>query len=221
MNTPKLTSHQQEVLLEMFRADEATSDAALHSAASLGLTRSDVFDLLGFEVDLVPVPGGSFLFQDQERVEVPAFLMGRTQVTVRQWQAIMGGDEEDSDLPKVNISWNDIQPFLKKLNAIINMDRPLDDRIQVGLPHEVEWEYAARAGQNTTYSGSDNADEVAWHSGNSGNRVHLVAQLKPNAWGLYDMSGNVWEWCCNVWDSALTKAVESFKAMKTRALTKL
>ena len=66
------------------------------------------------------------------------------------------------------------------------------------LPTEEEWEYAARGGQNYTYSGSDNLNEVGWHVGNSGNRTHPVAQKKSNGFGLYDMSGNVLEWCWDV-----------------------
>jgi formylglycine-generating enzyme required for sulfatase activity len=216
-----LSEHEKAVLVENIRADKDSCASALELAAATGSTASEIMDILGFECDFVSVPGGNFDFQGSQLVEVPAFLLGRTQVTVRQWQALMGGSEDDSDLPKVNVSWNDIQPFLAKLTAILNIGRPPEDQIVVDLPHEVEWEYAAKAGGDFTYSGSDDADEVAWHSGNSDNRVHPVAQLKPNAWGLYDMSGNVWEWCSNLWDSASTKAVESFKAMKTRALTKL
>lgn len=216
-----LTADQQEVLIQHLRGGQDSFEQAVEMAVSLGCTRADILGLLGFEADFVPVPSGSFDFQGEHTVEVPAFLMGRTQVTVRQWQSLMGGDEENSDLPKVNVSWNDIQPFMRRLTLLLNMGRSPDDQIIVDLPHEVEWEYAAKAGQNFTYSGSDNADEVAWHSGNSDNRVHPVAQLKPNAFGLYDMSGNVWEWCENAWDSTTATAVESYKALKKRALEML
>ena len=216
-----LTTDEREALIEQLRAGDDSFYAALEIAVSIGLTRTEIFGLLGFEADFVPISGGSFSFQDEHSIEVPAFFMGRTQVTVRQWQAIMGGDEKNSDLPKVNVSWDDIQPFLGRLTALMNIGRPPEDKIVVDLPHEVEWEYAAKAGQNFTYSGSDDADEVAWHSGNSGNRVHPVAQKKPNAWGLYDMSGNVWEWCSNLWDATTETAAATFKAMKTKALTKL
>ncbi|MCI6441525.1 MAG: formylglycine-generating enzyme family protein, partial [Spirochaetia bacterium] len=66
------------------------------------------------------------------------------------------------------------------------------------LPTEEEWQYAARGGQNYRYSGSDNLDEVGWYSSNSGNKTHPVAQKKSNGYGLYDMNGNVWEWCWDV-----------------------
>jgi formylglycine-generating enzyme required for sulfatase activity len=146
-------------------------------------------------------------------VDVQEFYMAQTEVTEGQWYALMGGDQpsrREMNLPKTEVNWHDCTAFCEKLGAILGCD--------VGLPHEVEWEYAARGGQNYTYAGSNNPDEVAWYSENSGNRTHPVGQKKPNGYGLYDMSGNVWEWCQNAYGS-VADAVNSYKKLvgKTRS----
>jgi len=100
-------------------------------------------------------------------------------------------------LPVVNVSWNAAMEYIKWLNAATGK--------KYRLPTEAEWEYAARGGHKiprapfrpTKYAGSNNVDEVAWHTGNSGSKVHAVATKNPNELGLYDMSGNVWEWCAD------------------------
>jgi formylglycine-generating enzyme required for sulfatase activity len=96
----------------------------------------------------------------------------------------------DPNRPVENVSWEDVQEFLRRLNA-------KEGGTQYRLPTEAEWEYAARAGSTTAYSFGDNSDrlgEYAWYAENSGGTTHPVGQRKPNAWGLYDMHGNVWEW---------------------------
>ncbi len=125
------------------------------------------------------------------------YYMGETQVTQALWQTVMGDNPSHfkDDImvkkhPVDSVSWNDCQEFIKKLNTLTGE--------QFRLPTEAEWEFAARGGnksRHTQYSGSDDIDSVAWYYGNSGSQTHPVAKKLPNELGLYDMSGNVWEWC--------------------------
>ena len=158
-------------------------------------------------MEFVLVPAGSFMmgadrnFEEASDDETPKhkvtiskpFYLGKYEVTQAQWAAIMGGNPSNvkgRSNPVEQVSWDDVQVFIKRLNAKEGGNR-------YRLPTEAEWEYAARAGTDSTFSfGDDTASlgQYAWYEGNSGEKPHPVGQKKPNAWGLYDMHGNVWEW---------------------------
>ncbi|NLA39893.1 MAG: formylglycine-generating enzyme family protein [Smithella sp.] len=121
------------------------------------------------------------------------FYIGKYEVTQGQWKAVMGENPSSfkncgDNCPVETVSWNDIQQFLQRLNSRSGK--------QYRLPTEAEWEYAARSGgKSEKYAGGNDVDAVAWYYKNSGSNTHPLGQKRPNGLGLYDMSGNVWEWC--------------------------
>lgn len=159
-------------------------------------------------VGMVFVKGGTFQMGsnvggDDEKpvhtVTVSNFYIGKYEVTQKQWQDIMGNNPshfKGDDLPVLQVSWNNVQEFIKKLNAKTGKN--------YRLPTEAEWEYAARGGSTgspTTYAGSNTINNVAWYDSNSKSKTHPVGQKQPNELGIYDMSGNVWEWCSDWYGS--------------------
>ena len=155
---------------------------------------------------MIPVNGGTFTmgatsemtepYDDEKpthQVTLSSYSIGETEVTQALWKAVMGSNPsyfKGDNLPVETVSWNDCQTFIRKLNGLTGR--------HFRLPTEAEWEYAARGGnqsRHTQYSGSDNIDEVAWYRENSGNKTHPVKTKQPNELGIYDMTGNVWEWC--------------------------
>jgi formylglycine-generating enzyme required for sulfatase activity len=159
-------------------------------------------------MEFVWVPGGSFMmgsdeseaFDDEQpvhEVRLGGFWIGRYPVTQGQWQKIMGNNPSKfisgDDFPVEMVSWNDAKAYIEKLSC--PSGQPF------ALPTEAQWEYAARSGgKNEKYAGGSNLDSVAWHRGNSGGKTHRVGTKTPNGLGIYDMSGNVWEWCEDLYE---------------------
>ena len=137
--------------------------------------------------------GGESRFYDAKPVHTVkltrGFWMLQTEVTQEMWKSVMGENPSNftgDKLPVENVSWDDCDEFCQKLRA---------KGLNVQLPTEAQWEYACRAGTTGDYAG--NMEEMTWYRANSGSKTHEVGLMKPNNWGLYDMHGNVWEWCAD------------------------
>jgi len=144
---------------------------------------------------------GSFLGKDNEtpphKVCLDGFWISRTEVSQAQYKKIMGTNsshfKKGGDYPVDHISWYDAKDFILKLNQKTNL--------LFNLPTEAQWEYAARSqGKDNLYAGRSKLDQLAWYDANSNGETHPVATKAPNDLGIYDMSGNVWEWCEDIYD---------------------
>ena len=171
----------------------------------------------GVTFNMIKVEGGTFTMgatdekdnpysgdKPTHQVMLSTYYIGETEVTQALWKAMMGSNLSyfyGDNLPVENVSWNDCQDFLSKLNVKTGR--------HFRLPTEAEWEFAARGGNKsngTRYSGSNNIDEVAWYDGNSVSMTHPVKTKKANELGIYDMAGNVWEWCYDWYDAYSSNA---------------
>ena len=198
-----------------------SSSVIASTSSSVSVAAVETFTVKGVSFNMVRVDGGTFMMGcedgDAEKNEKPvhevtlsSYSIGETEVTQALWQAVMGKNPSNfkgDNLPVESMTWKDCQEFIENLNSLTGK--------RFRLPTEAEWEYAARGGSKShgyKYSGSDSIDDVAWFWENSGDsrlngeyksrvvsknncRTHPVKSKQSNELGLYDMSGNVWEWC--------------------------
>lgn len=183
----------------------------------------------GIEPKMIAIPGGRFQMGDNKlndakplhSVTVKSFFMGKYPVTQEQYQAIMGTNPSyfrGAKLPVENVSWHDAVEFCRRLSQKTDKN--------YRLPSEAEWEYACRAGTQTKYYFGDFKRHLenytwlgnyAWYGENSESKTHPVGQKRPNRFGLYDMHGNVWEWCSDHWHSSYDNAPTDGSSWETGA----
>jgi len=141
----------------------------------------------------------AFEANEPEMVRIPGkdYEMGKYEISQGQWRAVMGNNPSHfsscgDNCPVEQVSWNDIQDYLKKLNELTGRN--------YRLPSESEWKHACDGGSSQDYCGGNDLDALGWYDGNSGGKTHPGGQKQANGYGLYDMSGNVWEWMQDCYD---------------------
>ena len=195
-----------DIIVADTAAVDTISDAELEELFNAAAVRT--YTVNGVSFDMVSVAGGTFTMgatseqgseensdeKPAHRVTLSDYMIGKTEVTQELWQAVMGSNpscHSGNNLPVETVSWNDCQEFIKKLNSLTGLN--------FRLPTEAEWEYAARGGSKSKdykYSGSNDVRSVAWYDETTnGSGTKPVATKAPNELGLFDMSGNVREWC--------------------------
>lgn len=187
--------------------DDDKEEETANGGSGSGTTtiQNKTYNVNGVSFKMIAVEGGTFRMGSRDGednvgpvhlVTLSDYYIGETEVTQELWTAVMGNNPSwftgNSQLPVERISWDDCQTFIRKLNNLTGET--------FNLPTEAQWEYAARGGNMSKgyiYSGSNTIDEVAWYHDNSNYTTHPVRTKAPNELGIYDMSGNVWEWCAD------------------------
>ena len=202
MLSKEATTTQQSTVSQPTVAQRHEVQAPVTNGDNISIPVKD-----GISIDMVRVKAGTFTMGATPEMENPLddekpahqvtltndYYIGKYEVTQALWKAVMGNNPSEfkgDNLPVENVSWNDCQKFISKLNLITGKT--------FRLPTEAEWEYAARGGKKSRgyqYSGSNNLSDVAWYKDNSGSKTHAVGIKQSNELGIYDMTGNVWEWC--------------------------
>jgi formylglycine-generating enzyme required for sulfatase activity len=211
---PDQPAQRDDVTVSVQGPDGQTAKTTFVVIVTRPLEKQIALDLgNGIKLELVLIPAGEFMMgspdsdknallfeKPQHRVRITKpFYLGKYLVTQEQWEAVMGDNPSHFKGPKnpvETICWNDCQKFVEKLNAKVGGGK-------FSLPTEAQWEYACRAGSTTRYCfGNEESglDKYAWHDADSDSKPHRVGEKKPNAWGLYDMHGNLWEWCQDWYD---------------------
>ena len=196
--------------MDMKRRAEQEAQEAKRREEEEAKKKPQEFTVNGISFKMIYVQGGTFTMgctsRSCSKKEIPShqvalgdFYIGETEVTQALWKAVVGSNRSNfkgDNLPVEQVSWNDCQEFIRKLNALTGKT--------FRLPTEAQWEYAARGGNKSRqyeYAGSNNIDDVAWYSVNSSSATHPVKGKQANELGLYDMSGNVFEWCVDWYGS--------------------
>lgn len=221
MSDPNLAlqlSSSQALVRRMNQQLDLVDRLLAEAEAAHALVPASIRNSLGMQ--MLWCPPGEFLmgspedeedrYQNENQVQVhisQGFWLARTLVTQGQWQELMGSNPSEfkgsMDLPVEQVSWHDAVEFCDKLNDV----ERLPSGYHYALPTEAQWEYACRAGEKEPYSGGS-LGEVGWYIHNSDGKTHEVGQKKPNAWGLYDMHGNVYEWCADWYEETLKGGVD-------------
>ncbi|OPF20024.1 serine/threonine-protein kinase pkn1 [Microcystis aeruginosa KW] len=207
--------HEKSAANSKFSLAEVNVDKLLQVSPKI-IRQTETVILPNFNPEMVDIPAGKFNMGSDEnekpihQVIVPAFQIGKYPITQAQYQAVMGNNPSrfsgNPQNPVESVTWFNAQAFCEKLSQLTGKN--------YRLPTEAEWEYACRAGTKTRFSFGDDKEQLgdyAWVDGNSNNTTHPVGEKRPNPWGIYDMHGNVWEWCADSYHESYADKPDNIK----------